>query len=95
MTIPGAAQLAEKIRDWVIAHRQPGVSVAGLDADTDLIASGILDSVGFVEMLAYAEALLGQHIDLSDIDPEQFTKLGGFCNYAVQQVADSSSTVNA
>lgn len=92
MNTLSASELTEKVRAWVIAHRQPGVDVQDLNENTDLIATGVLDSVGFVEMLAYVEGLVGRPVDLSDIDPSEFTKLGGFCTYAAQQVTGTATS---
>jgi acyl carrier protein len=47
--------------------------------DRDLIADGLLDSVGFIELLLFVERETGYKVDLSDIDPSQFTTLRGLC----------------
>lgn len=41
-------------------------------ADTDLFASGLLDSLGFVDLLARLEEAFDRPIDLATIDLERF-----------------------
>jgi len=48
-----------------------------LDGATNLIASGIVDSFGFLELVAALEAKTGVEIDFDGHDPEQFVTLSG------------------
>ena len=50
----------------------PDAVSVGLSVDTDLMASGLLDSFGFVELLLFLESQTGQKVDLTDIYPEDF-----------------------
>ncbi len=44
--------------------------------DYDLLLSGVVDSLGFVEMIAAAGEHFSREIDLSDLDPEKMTVIG-------------------
>jgi acyl carrier protein len=44
--------------------------------DYDLLLSGVVDSLGFVEMIAAAGAHFSREIDLSELDPEKMTVIG-------------------
>lgn len=73
----------QQVRDWILTNKQPGVEVKELTDSTDLIASGVLDSVGFVQLLAFAESTLDRQIDFTDADTDTFTTLGGFIALAL------------
>ena len=50
--------LGQLARQWIAEHgRAGGTEMAD---DQDLLASGMLDSMGFIELLAYIETVTGQ-----------------------------------
>ena len=53
-----------------------------IEPDTDLLTTGILDSMGFVELLILMETEYGYKIDLLDADPAQFSTIKGLCELA-------------
>jgi acyl carrier protein len=73
-------ELSGQIKEWITRTRN-GQSLTAVKVDVkedmDLIASGILDSIGFIELLVYVESITGKKIDLSDLDPEEFTSIKG------------------
>jgi acyl carrier protein len=78
-------ELRELVRTWVRGNsRAPDARAATIADHTDLLATGLLDSLGFVELLAYVEQTTGLQIDLSDADPSEFTTVEGFCRYALR-----------
>ena len=52
-----------------------------LSDDLDLRDEGIVDSLGFVQLIADLETRLGSEIDLSDLDPEQLTNVGALARH--------------
>jgi acyl carrier protein len=44
-----------------------------LTRHTNLIESGLLDSIGFVELIVFMEGQPGCNIDLADVDPDEFS----------------------
>jgi acyl carrier protein len=52
-----------------------GISAADAPGDLDLRGSGMIDSLGFVEVIVELEEKLDIEIDLEDLDPEQITVL--------------------
>lgn len=52
-----------------------GIQVTNLPNDLDLRDEGIVDSLGFVELLAELETRMGSQIDLSDLDAEGVTNV--------------------
>ena len=54
------------------------ISQSELDADFDLVKSGLLDSMAFVDMIGALEEQLGVEIDFDQVmEDERFTTLSG------------------
>ena len=71
-------QLSGLIKEWVIQnHKGSGAGVTDFTDADDLLASGALDSMGFVELLLYVESMIGKKVDLTDLDPNEFTSIRG------------------
>lgn len=72
MTEEALGQLA---RQWIAEHgRAGGTDMAD---DQDLLASGMLDSMGFIELLAYIETVTGQPLDLQELDLDACSSIHG------------------
>lgn len=57
-----------------------------LPDDYDVLLSGVLDSLGFVEMMmATGEHFVGE-IDFENIDPEKMTIVGPLCLFVSEQL---------
>jgi len=73
-------ELLDRVRQWIRQnHQSTAADTLDLSDGTDLIASGLLDSMAFVELIVFVEALTNAKVDLSDIDPVEFTTVRGFC----------------
>ena len=73
------------VKQWVRSNsRAAEAKNAAIGDETDLLATGLLDSLGFVELLAYVEETTGRAVDLSDADPSEFTTVQGFCSFALR-----------
>lgn len=63
---------ADTIKRYVIDEFLPDVSAADLDIDHDLLAGGVIDSLGLLKLIAWVE----QHFDLTvqddDLNPDNF-----------------------
>lgn len=74
------AQLVDLVINWVRKNHRSGDGQNGaLSADTDLIASGLLDSFAFIELMVFVESQNGCKIDLTDVDPQEFCVVKGLC----------------
>ncbi|MFQ5792389.1 MAG: GNAT family N-acetyltransferase [Acidobacteriota bacterium] len=78
--------LAKEVRSLVLAHLETPLAANGLHPrdvpdDFDLLTGGVIDSLGFVELLAAVEQHFGIQIDFEDLDPENLTVIGPFCRY--------------
>lgn len=70
---------------WVRRNSQvENIETTGLTPDTDLIASGILNSFGFIDLLLFLEDRLACTIDLENIEPSDFSVIRRLCRLALQ-----------
>lgn len=52
-----------------------------LDGDTDLLGSGILDSLGMVKLIAFVEKEFDVKVDPEDMVIENFMNINSVCAY--------------
>jgi acyl carrier protein len=77
-------QMTNLIIQWVREHTQSDLfSDPEIGEDTDLMASGLLDSFAFIDLLLFVESQIGVKVDLTDVDPGEFTLVKGLCNIAL------------
>jgi len=85
----------ESVKSLILARLGPslveiGLAPGALTDDFDLLTSGVIDSLGIVELLAALEQQLGVAIDLSELDPENLTILGPLSRYIETQYLQSA-----
>lgn len=71
----------ERIRDLLVdllqdQARRAGLDVTDIDDDTDVLGSGVIDSLAFVDLLITVESRLGASLALDQLDFEQIDSLG-------------------
>ena len=87
-------QLSTLIVEWLRSSPQLNRTAAStLTEDSDLIGSRLLDSLGFIELLVYVESVTGEKIDLSDLDPNEFTTIRGLVKGVLGQKKKATSEV--
>ena len=59
--------------------------------DTDLLATGRLDSVGFVELLVQLEKRFGLRVELDDVEVEHFRSLAAIAAFITERRAAGST----
>ena len=63
------------------------IFVHGLDLDvdpaTDVVASGVLDSLAFVQLLAALESEFGIKVDIATLDLEDFSTVSSIAQFVV------------
>lgn len=52
-----------------------------LDSETDLLGSGILDSLGMVQLIAFVEKEFDVNVEPEDMVIENFMDINCICNY--------------
>jgi acyl carrier protein len=81
---------ADDVRALIVSRLHASILEAGFDPamladDFDVLTSGVIDSIGLVELLAAVEQEIGFSLDLTNLDPENLTVLGPLCRYIEQQ----------
>jgi acyl carrier protein len=64
--------VAEEVRSFVVSELAPRRGVTGFDDDDDLLASGIIDSLGVTELVTFLEGRFKTTIDPEEVVPENF-----------------------
>lgn len=85
-----SALSAEEVRSFVAAHladsfRENGVDPAAAGDDLDLMKSGIIDSIGLINLISAIEERFGIEVDFEDLDPEYITVLGPLATYIAER----------
>jgi acyl carrier protein len=72
--------LRQDFRELMLAFLRdanPGVAIARVADDDDLLELGYVDSLRIMEMVALLEDTLGTNVPLESIDPRAFRTVGG------------------
>lgn len=80
------AFLANQIVQQVTAQGRE-ISMEDLGHDRDLLLSGLIDSLGLLELTAALEDYCGFELDFDALDPEQLTVVGPLCEFVAVQAA--------
>jgi acyl carrier protein len=80
----------EELRNIIISFIEPKLIKSGFDKNklidsTDLLGEGILDSFDFIDLVVYIEDQTHISVDLSQLNFDIFTTLGGFINEVLSQ----------
>ena len=82
---PQSAHLVEKIRNFIGEKTgRPVEKLQAIGLEQDLLASAVLDSLAFVELVSHLEDKTGILIDFTELDPSQVTTINGLVNYLLQ-----------
>ena len=66
------------------------VPLSDLPDDYDVLQSGVLDSLAFVEMMMTAGEHFAGEIDFESLDPEKMTVVGPLCIFVSEQLRNRS-----
>ena len=56
-----------------------------LQEDCDLLLSGMIDSIGLLELVSALQNFAGREIDFEVLEPEQMTIVGPLCKFVAEQ----------
>lgn len=87
---------AIRVRGLILEACGPALVDFGIEPDSapgdlDLRGSGLIDSLGFVEIIVQLEEQLGIEIDLEEMDPEQLTVLDPLATHIAAQANGSAA----
>jgi acyl carrier protein len=77
----------QPIKEFVIEEFLPDVSADELETDQDLLADGVIDSLGLLKLIAWIEDRFEIHVDDSALDPDNFRTIA-----AIDAFVDEAST---
>jgi acyl carrier protein len=83
----------ERLRAFLRNYVTENLSSQGKDVpkdlcdDCDLLLSGVIDSLGLLELMTAFQEHCGREIDFDALDPEQMTVVGPLCDFVSAQVA--------
>lgn len=81
------------LQDAIRAFLSDRLHVTLPAADTDLIATGVLDSLVFVELLLQIETHYGIRVSLEQLDFEDFRSVGGIARFIARERGSIASHV--
>lgn len=61
-----------------------------LPDNCDLLLSGMIDSIGLLELVAALQKFAGREIDFEILDPEQMTIVGPLCRFVSEQLSNGN-----
>ena len=67
--------IKEEIRKYILSKFLPGEKAANLRDDTPLRTSGIVDSIGMLEMVSFIEERYGIEVDAYEAGVENFDRI--------------------
>ena len=86
---------AREVRSFVLENLSDRLGAVGLTPeevpdDFDLLGTGVIDSLGILEIVASLEERFGLQVDFEQLDPERLTVIGPFSEYVEEQSTRSS-----
>lgn len=75
----------EKFLRELLLEEYPKSRNCSIEAQTNLIATGIIDSFSFMEVLASLEERFGVSVDIGTHEFETLTTFGGLCDALAMQ----------
>jgi len=83
----------DRVREFVVQHLTVSLANDGrvlpqmLPDDFDLLLSGVVDSLGLLDLTVALSEFVGQELDFDAMDPDDLTVVGPLCRYVADQVA--------
>lgn len=78
---------ALSIKRFVVAEFVPDADAKDLDDDYDLIANGVIDSLGLLRVVDWLAQRFDVAVDEVEISEEQFVSVAAMCRFVEQNAA--------
>jgi acyl carrier protein len=87
---------ADTVRSLIVAECAADLAAFGLDPDAlpagfDLRAAGVIDSLGFLELVTKIEERLGVELDFEAIAPEELTVVDALARHIAAELGEGAS----
>jgi len=69
------------IKQFLVEEFMPDMRADEIEDDFDLIANGVIDSLGLLKVIAWLESRHELSIDIMDMVPENFSSVGAINAY--------------
>jgi acyl carrier protein len=88
------------VRELLLAACAEGLALVAMEPadvadDFDLREAGVLDSLGFLELVTALEDELGIELDFDDIDPDLLTTVGPLVAHVADQAQQAGESTSA
>ncbi|MFF0885093.1 acyl carrier protein [Streptomyces sp. NPDC003456] len=74
-------QYTQAVKEFIVGEFLPDVRADELADDLDLMAGGVIDSLGLLKVIAWLEDRHGVDTDAVDLDPEAFTSVAAIAAF--------------
>jgi acyl carrier protein len=78
---------ALEIEQFIVTDIAAGRGIDAVGHDRDLLADGIIDSLGITELITFLERMYGIRVDDDDIDAENFRTVDSIAAFVEQKGA--------
>ena len=78
---------ALEIEQFIVTDIAAGRGIDAVGHDRDLLADGIIDSLGITELITFLERMYGITVDDDDIDAENFRTIESIAAFVAQKGA--------
>jgi len=69
------------IREFLITNFLPDVSSDEIAGDENLLASGVVDSLGLLTLISWVEDHFSISVEDDDLSPDKFSSVDAICAY--------------
>jgi len=86
---------ADQIKEFIFAEFLPGVTSDQLADDYDLVANGVIDSLGLLRVVSWLENRFDIPIDEVDISEQDFVSVAAICEFVDRTARPEVSVLEA
>ncbi len=79
--------IAAEVEQFIVGDIAAGRGIESVAHDSDLLADGIIDSLGITELIAFLEEKYAIKVDDDDIDAENFRSIDGIAAFVARKGA--------
>lgn len=79
--------IAAEVEQFIIGELAQGRGIDSLERDRDLLADGVIDSLGIVELINFLEGKYAIKVADDDIAPENFRTVASIVEFVEQKGA--------
>jgi acyl carrier protein len=80
------------IREFLIANFLPDVSADDIGGDDDLLANGVIDSLGLLTLISWVEEHFSISVEDDDLSPDKFRSVDAICAYVDGALSASTAS---